>query len=519
MLFNSYEFIFLFLPIALVVFWILSFFQRYSLVTIWLILVSLFFYFVWSPKFLLLLLVSIAFNWSIGELLARQRGDLLAQEKMTIGVKLVAILGVTLNLGMLGYFKYINFFIDNINGLGANLEYIDGLILPLGISFYTFEQISYLIGVASGRERNYSFPRLVLFVTFFPHLIAGPILSADELIPQFRRLNYRFDFRNLAIGLTIFAIGLFKKSTIADSFATYATPVFTTANNGELVSFFLAWQAAIAYTLQLYFDFSGYSDMAIGVSKMFNIKLPINFYSPYQAIGIGDFWRRWHISLGRFLRDYIYIPLGGSWKGEARCYTNLLITMLLGGFWHGASWTFIVWGALHGIYLCIDRAWKQFLKHQGLSFDAWYHSIAARLLTFLAVVVSWVIFRAETLSAAGRILTGMFGGSGFILPERLAGRFSTLSNFGVKFQTISNYSVQGILFLMFVLCCTLFLPNLYQLMLREPVALDVYGHLKGQKPAWYAWRPTVGYACCVAVIFVVALISCNQKSEFLYFQF
>jgi alginate O-acetyltransferase complex protein AlgI len=519
MLFNSYEFIFLFLPIALIGFWLLSAAKQYSLVTFWLILLSLFFYFVWSPKFLLLLIASITVNWSIGELLARQREKLPSQEQMAIGIKLTTILGIGLNLALLGYFKYINFFIDNLNGLGANLGPIEGLILPLGISFYTFEQISYLVGVASGKERSFSFPRLILFVTFFPHLIAGPILSADELIPQFRRLNYRFDLRNLTVGLTILAIGLFKKSTLADSFATYATPVFTAANHGESVSFFLAWQTAIAYTLQLYFDFSGYSDMAIGVAKMFNIKLPINFYSPYQAIGVGDFWRRWHISLGRFLRDYIYIPLGGSRQGEARCYANLFVTMLLGGFWHGASWTFIVWGALHGTYLCIDRAWNQFLKHRGLRFDAWYHSLAARLLTFLAVVVSWVIFRAETLGAAGSILTGMVGRSGFILPERFAGKFGVLSNFGVKFQNISNYSVQGIMFLMFVLGCALFLPNLYQFMLREPVALDVYGHLKGQKPAWYAWRPTIGYACCIAIVFVVGLISCNQKSEFLYFQF
>ncbi len=516
MLFNSYEFIFLFLPIALIGFWLLSTCQKYSLVTNWLILISLSFYLIWNLKFLLLLLVSIGINWWIGESLARQCENMLANQKT---IKRITMIGIGFNLILLGYFKYINFFVDNINGLGVNIGRVNGLVLPLGISFYTFEQISYLVGIASGKSKNYSFRGFLLFVTFFPHLIAGPILSADELIPQFRRLNYRFDFRNLAIGFTIFVIGLFKKTVIADAVAGYSTPGFAIANSGELVSFFVAWQTAIAYTLQLYFDFSGYSDMAIGLSKMFNIKLPINFYSPYQAIGIGDFWRRWHISLGRFLRDYIYIPIGGSRKGEVLCYRNLVITMLLGGFWHGASWTFIVWGALHGIYLCIDRAWKKLLEQRQLSLDAWYHSLAARLLTFMAVVVSWVIFRAETLSDAGRILLGMLGYSGFILPESLASQFGFLSSFGVKFQPLNNYSLEGVQLLMVVLGCTLFLPNLYQFMIREPVALDVYSHLNGQQPAWYAWRPTVGYACGTAIVFIIALISCNHKSEFLYFQF
>ncbi len=520
MLFSSYYFIFIFLPIAIIGFLLLSKFQQRSLVTAWLILISLAFYFIWSPQLLLLLLASVGVNWLIGEGLARQRKALPDGEKMAAAVKLLVILGISGNLGFLGYFKYVNFFIDTVNHLGLSLSSINGLVLPLGISFYTFEQISYLVGIARGKGQHYSFPRFLLFVTFFPHLIAGPILNADELIPQFRPLNYRLDFRNLALGFTVFAVGLFKKTALADSVAGYATPVFVAADGGELISFFVAWQAAIAYTLQLYFDFSGYSDMAIGVAKMVNIKLPMNFFSPYKAVSISDFWRRWHISLGRFLRDYLYIPLGGSRKGEMRRYANLLITMLLGGLWHGANWTFICWGGLHGLYLCLDHGYKKWLAQRGLIFAAGYHYWLARMLTFLAVIISWVVFRSTTLSGAGRILTGMFGGSGFIMPEAFAHKLGFLSRFGVKFGPLNYYGdFKGIVIVMLVLSFALFLPNLYQFMIREPIALDVYDNLLGQRPAWYAWRPTFGYAFLTVIIFVVALSFGDQVSEFLYFQF
>jgi alginate O-acetyltransferase complex protein AlgI len=520
MLFSSYQFIFIFLPIAIIGFLLLSQLPHRSLVTGWLILISLAFYFIWSPPFLLLLLASVGVNWLVAEGLARQRGKALADEKMTVVVKLLVIFGISCNLGFLGYFKYVNFFIDSVNQLGLGLASIDELVLPLGISFYTFEQISYLVGVASGKGQHYPFPRFLLFVTFFPHLIAGPILNADELIPQFRPLNYRLDVRNLALGFTVFAVGLFKKTVLADSVAGYATPVFAAADGGELISFFLAWQAAIAYTLQLYFDFSGYSDMAIGLAKMFNIKLPINFFSPYKAVSISDFWRRWHISLGRFLRDYLYIPLGGSRQGEGRRYANLVITMLLGGLWHGANWTFILWGGLHGIYLCIDHGYKRFLAQRSLVFEAGYHYWLARLLTFLAVVISWVVFRATTLGGAGRILNGMWGRNGFVLPTAFSPKLGWLSHFGVQFGPLNHYGdVRGIIILLTVLSFALFLPNLYQFMTREPIALDVYHNLIDQKPAWYAWRPTFGYAVLTVMIFVVALSFGDQVSEFLYFQF
>jgi D-alanyl-lipoteichoic acid acyltransferase DltB (MBOAT superfamily) len=520
MLFNSYEFIFIFIPITLIGFWYLSRWQKPSLVLGWLIFSSLIFYLLWKPRFILILLFSVGVNWAIGNNLTRQWKNISDSIKPPLSVKLLLISGISFNLGLLGYFKYSNFFIDTINQLGFNLPNIENLVLPLGISFYTFEQISYLVGVASGRSPSYSLPRYLLFVTFFPHLIAGPILTADELVPQFRLLNYRLDFRNLAIGFTVFSVGLFKKAVIADSIAGYATPVFNAADGGEGISFFLAWQAAIAYTLQLYFDFSGYSDMAIGLAKMVNIKLPINFFSPYQAISIGDFWRRWHITLSRFLRDYLYIPLGGSRRGEARRYINLCLTMLLGGLWHGASWGFVLWGGLHGVYLCIDHGWRQLLQRRGLKLEAWYHYWAARFLTLGAIVVSWVIFRAKTLNGAGRILTGMVGGNGFVLPPDLLEPLRALSNIGIRFEPLSYYGdLAGQLLLLAVLSVTLFLPNLYQFMASEPVALDVYRHLDGRTPTWYSWRPNLVFSCLTFGLFMTGLIFCRQASEFLYFQF
>jgi alginate O-acetyltransferase complex protein AlgI len=519
-LFNSYEFIFLFLPVTLGGFWLLSQFRWRSLVTGWLLLMSLVFYGAWSPTFLLLLLGSVTLNWLLGKAMGEVRKDIPASQPMPQTVKLLLLVSIGFNLALLGYFKYANFFIDTINGLGGSLNGIDGLVLPLGISFFTFQQISHLIGVAKAHDHLYSFPRYLLFVIFFPQLIAGPIMTAEELIPQFRKRNYRFDARNLSLGFTVFAIGLFKKTVIADSISGYATPIFTAADNGDPISFFLAWQAAIAYTLQLYFDFSAYSDMAVGLGQMLNIKVVMNFFSPYKAISIGDFWRRWHISLSCFLRDYLYIPLGGSRVGEMRRYFNLLITMLLGGLWHGASWTFVVWGGIQGIYLCIDHGWRQFLKRQGKQLSSWPHRMAAWSLTFLAIVISWVVFRAETLAGAAEVLHGMLGLSGFILPEAFAKPLGFLTPLGVTFGTIENYGgVKGAAGLMLVLGIALVLPNAYQFMSRERVVLDLYHHLARTKSAWWAWRPTLFYAVLTAAMFTIGLSFANRISEFLYFQF
>lgn len=291
------------------------------------------------------------------------------------------------------------------------------IILPLAISFFTFQQIAYLVDAYRGEAREYSFLHYSLFVTFFPQLIAGPIVHHKEMLPQFaKNSTYKFHFSNFNIGLTIFIIGLFKKVVLADSIAIYSTPVFASADAGNNITFFEAWGGAIAYSLQLYFDFSGYADMAIGLAKMFGINLPLNFNSPYKSVNIIEFWRRWHMTLSRFLKDYLYISLGGNRKGSKNL--NLLLTMLLGGLWHGASYNFVIWGGLHGIFLIVNHGWQQF-RHKVLNHDLKKSSKAGTLFsigfTFLSVTVAWVFFRAESLQGALLIIEGMAGVNGAIL--------------------------------------------------------------------------------------------------------
>jgi len=351
MLFNSYQFIFLFLPITLLGFHLLGK-EGYNRTAIaWLVGASLFFYGWWNPAYLALILFSIVFNYGVGVSLGYAPNS---PKK-----KSVLFLGVASNLGLLGYYKYANFFIENINVITGAEIVLDQIILPLAISFFTFQQIAYLVDVYRDKVKEHNFLHYCLFVTFFPQLIAGPIVHHKEMLPQFAQaITYRLRAKHLAVGFTIFVIGLFKKVVLADGIAVYATPVFEIAEFNVALTFFEAWGGALAYSFQLYFDFSGYSDMAIGIARMFGIRLPLNFNSPYKAISIIDFWRRWHLTLSRFFRDYVYIPLGGQRKGEIRRLVNLAITMLLGGLWHGAGWTFVFWGGLHGLFLVINHIWS-----------------------------------------------------------------------------------------------------------------------------------------------------------------
>ena len=347
MLFNSYFFICIFLPITLIGFFFLGQRGHHRIAIGWLVGASLFFYGWWNPAYLVLILGSVFFNFSIGVLLGNQEA--------VLSKKGLLVVGIGANLAALGYFKYANFFVNNFNVVIGSSFHLDTIILPLAISFFTFQQISYLADAYKGEIREYNFLHYSLFVTFFPQLIAGPIVHHKEMLPQFLQDGvYRPEYKNVAIGITIFAIGLFKKVCLADGIAQYATPVFQAADAGVLVSFFEAWGGALAYTFQLYFDFSGYSDMAMGLAWMFGIQLPLNFNSPYKANNIIEFWGRWHMTLSRFFRDYLYIPLGGNKRGKIRQLWNLMITMLLAGLWHGAGWTFVLWGALHGIYLVVE---------------------------------------------------------------------------------------------------------------------------------------------------------------------
>src|SRR5579859_2518053 len=347
MLFSSYTFLFQFLPAVALAF---AAARRHSPRAGILVLAvaSLFFYGAWKPIYLLLLIASIGANFSLGLLMedgSRRRA--------------VGMLGVALNLALLCYFKYTNFIFDNINVLtGAPLPLLN-IVLPLGISFFTFQQIAYLVDVMRGARVERDIVSYTLFVSFFPHLIAGPLVHHAEMIPQFKRGRTGRSSVLAARGLAIFAAGLFKKVVIADNLAQFVSPVFTHLDAGGGVTMPWAWLATLSYTLQIYFDFSGYSDMAVGLALLFGIRLPVNFRSPYKALSITDFWRRWHITLSRFLRDYLYIPLGGNRLGERRRYLNLMLTMLLGGLWHGAGWNFLIWGGLHGVYLSLNHRCQQ----------------------------------------------------------------------------------------------------------------------------------------------------------------
>ena len=402
MLFNSFEFLFGFLPVAFLGFFIIARSSR-VMAALWLAAASVFFYAWWNPRYVALLLGSVAFNYAMGYAIGRARAAGAPHRSWTL---LVAAVGA--NLLLLGYYKYANFFLGEVAG-AAWVSW--DILIPLGISFFTFTQIAFLVDVHRGIATEYRFVHYLLFVTYFPHLIAGPLLHHRQMMPQFDLARtYRVDLDNIAVGLTIFAIGLFKKVVLADQFALYADPMFGAAAEGQAPSFAAAWGGTLAYTLQLYFDFSGYSDMAIGLSRLFNVKLPRNFWSPYKAASIIDFWRRWHITLSAFLRDYLYIPLGGNRRGPARRYVNVMVTMLLGGLWHGANWTFVFWGGLHGALLVANHAWRSAARRWALPRVPGARVLSIGL-TFLCVAVAWVLFRADSLPTALRILAAM-GGAG-----------------------------------------------------------------------------------------------------------
>ena len=352
---------------------------------------SLFFYSWWNILYLPIILASMLFNYIIGN-------HLNDAENKRVNQKSLLIFGIISNISLLGYFKYTDFFIENFNLATSSDIVLLNLALPLAISFFTFQQISYLVDSYKEETKEYHFLSYALFVTFFPQLIAGPIVHHKEMMPQFEnKRNMLKNYRNIALGLFIFSIGLFKKVVIADVFAIWATDGFDTAIT---LNFFEAWATSLSYTFQLYFDFSGYTDMAIGLALLFNIKLPINFNSPYKATDIQDFWRRWHITLSRFLKDYIYIPLGGNRQGEFRTYSNLMATFIIGGIWHGAGWTFVFWGFLHGFALVIHRAWNTL----GFKLSTWF----AWLITFNFINISWVFFRAKEWDDAIKVLSSMF---------------------------------------------------------------------------------------------------------------
>ena len=518
MLFNSYVFLFGFLPVTLAVFFLLARF-RPMLAAAWLAAASLFFYGWWNPLYVGLLVLSILFNYGCGYALAQAaaRGDKDAQKHWLI-------FAVTVDLAVLAYYKYANFFLTGLNQVAVMDLSLGEIILPLGISFFTFTQIAFLADVYFGKAREYNFVHYGLFVTYFPHLIAGPVLHHAEMMPQFvQPATYRFSFENAAVGITIFTLGLFKKVMLADNVGAYARPVFDAAAAGVELTLLEAWCGALAYTFQLYFDFSGYSDMAIGLSRLFGIVLPLNFHSLYKAINIIDFWRRWHMTLSRFLRDYLYIPLGGNRKGPARRHANLMLTMLLGGLWHGAGWTFVLWGALHGVYLVINHGWhalRRRLGHDRLRATRWGRACGC-VITFLAVVIGWALFRAADLPAAFVMLKAMAGFNGLVLPDFWLPKWGVfgqwLAAHGVQFGDTRGLVGGGMVNWIWILLLVVwFAPNTQQLLAAYRPALAL---LADEYRGRLVWRPTRAYALLAAALALLAIFNLHRQSEFLYFQF
>ncbi len=502
MLFHSLEFLFCFLPVTWLGFLAAVRWGGARAACGWLAVASLVFYAWWNPPYVALMVGSILVNFWIGRGVRPLPGGGLRRRRVAL-----LWLGLVLNIGALGYFKYANFFVENLEFVLSTSLNFERVILPLAISFFTFQQVAYLVDAFRGETGRYGFVEYAFFVSFFPQLIAGPIVQHREVMPQIAGERWRpIRIENWQVGLTIFAIGLFKKMVLADGCAEFANPLFEFAGEGHRLGMAGAWVAALAYTFQLYFDFSGYSDMAIGLARIFGIVLPMNFSAPYRATNIIDFWRRWHITLSRFLRDYLYIPLGGNRGGLLLRSRNVLITMLLGGLWHGAGWTFVVWGALHGVYLvtnhwCRGRQWRIFqIRSIGWG------------LTFAAVVAGWVVFRADSMGTAGTLLGSMVGLGG-AAPED-----------GPHLRSIiDGFSAAG--WLVLVAAVAFFAPTT-QTYLREFVACGpgippFTGHQSPITGVIAPWRPSVVHGLLVGALlfFVFRRYFSLAPTEFLYFNF
>lgn len=481
--FNSFFYLLIFLPATIGFYFWLNSKRQLIMANIWLVSASLFFYAYWKIAFLPIILVSIAVNYITGFYLSRKSLTVpISGDKNNSVRKFVLFLGVLFNVGLLGYFKYADFFIANVNAVFGAMVPLPQITLPLGISFFTFQQIAYLVDSFHGKAGEYNFLNYALFVSFFPKLIEGPIVHHNEMMPQFARLRNKFlDWKNIYSGLFLIGAGLCKKVVIADTFGPWVSKGFA---DPASLNFFSAWATSLSYTVQLYFDFSGYTDMAIGSALLINIHIPQNFDAPYRSLNIQEFWRRWHITLGRFLREYIYIPLGGNRKGGFRVYFNLFITFLIGGIWHGAGWTFVLWGALHGLALCIHRFWSK----TGLRMPV----IPAWIITFLFVNAAWVVFRAEDIHQATAILSHMMG-------------FQSANWELLSPRQIIN--VSGLNAYIFVLLFVLVFQDTFFRTSQE----------------WTAkLRPRISWSLAAASAFVVSfilLMDQNRFSEFIYFQF
>jgi len=502
MLFSSIEFLFFYLPVTLALYFLLGR-RSHTWGIAWMAAASIFFYGWWKAGYLVLLGASILMNYFIGEAVLDRKAAGRDQQ-----AKRMLTLGVVLNIGLLLYYKYTNFLVATLNALLGTQIPNAPIELPLGISFFTFTQTAYLVDCYARQVQRYGMLNYVLFVSYFPHLIAGPILHHNEMMPQF---NYRkqryFNIMDISVGLSLFAMGLFKKVVVADNIAYIANAAFKESAGKELIPFYMAWKGSLAYTLQLYFDFSGYSDMALGLSRMVGIKLPVNFHSPYKARGAVDFWQRWHRTLSRFIRDYLYIPLGGSRKGVVRKYANLGVSMFLAGVWHGAGWTFIVWGLMHAAYLMVNHLWRDLKKFLGVAPGKGHPLTNALscLVTFLAVNFAWVMFRAETVQSGTTVIRSML-------------------QFGLweGYKALSPMDIREMAVLAGLLAAVFLLPNTQQVLRRYSPGIGLYGGERHFLFRGLLWKPTAGWALVVAAMLtasVLTVFTSFKSLEFLYFQF
>jgi alginate O-acetyltransferase complex protein AlgI len=520
-LFNSYSFVLLYLPVVFFGFFLIGR-SSHKLAALWLGLASLAFYGWWNPRLVVLLGGSILFNYALGGLIARCGP--------TRPGKVVLAFAVGANLAALGLFKYANFFIATADTLtGASWPAVN-IVLPLGISFFTFTQIAFLVDVHRGEAREYNFVHYLLFVSYFPHLIAGPVLHHQQIMPQFAAPEtYRLNASNVAVGLTEFTIGLIKKVLLADAFGGLATRVFDGAAHGLHPRLFAGWAGALTFTFQIYFDFSGYSDMAIGLSRLFGVSLPINFRSPYRAQNIIEFWRRWHMTLSQFLRDYLYVPLGGNRRGKIRRYANLMLTMLIGGLWHGANWTFVAWGGLHGLYLVVNHAWRRLRERGGRVADgpSRIGRMASVSLTLFGVVVAWVFFRSANFGAAWIMLKSMVGGYGISLPAQAAGIWGPAHGwlaYDGFLETPIRFggSPEVASFVGLTLCSLVvvwFLPTTQDWLLAPRPARSRGGLWTRVGCLVEGWRPAPLVGVAVGVGLALILMSQAEPATFIYFQF
>ncbi len=505
MLFSSYGFLFIFLPLTIAFYAITRSFADQIAKTTILIIASAIFYAYFRIDYLFLLLGSITANFLIGNHLQRRPN------------KRLLVVGIAANIALLAYFKYSDFFISQINAVAGKDIPLLNLVLPLGISFHTFQQIAYLVDCHQQRLTEHSFLRYVLFVMFFPQLIAGPIVHHAEMMPQFANRRDDHFVENFALGLTIFFIGLFKKTVIADGLDVYSEG-FDKVARGYDITLIEAWSATFAYTFQIYFDFSAYSDMAIGLARIFGIVMPVNFLSPYKAVNVADFWRRWHISLSRWLKNYVYISLGGNRHGELRRNFSLMATMLLGGLWHGAGWKFVLWGGLHGTYLVIYHAWRQLVGDR-----IHIPRAVSIVVTFLAVLIAWVPFRAPDLAATVTVYKGMLGLNGFTLPSDYAPRLAALQPMldllGVTYVkgSILFDGTRQIAYFALVLAFVWLMPNVVDIFQRNNPALlpDSYTPVH----TFWPWRRNLRWAVGAGLIAYLAIAGIGRTIDFIYFQF